>query len=119
MLRAGLDLDGELLALACAGAHSGEPNHLEGARSILKQGRADRGRLADAADYPLDDAERALQLREGKDRSPIAMNCSGKHAAMLATCRRTAGGRRRLSRARPPVAASDPHDPRGPHRGPR
>ena len=34
MLEAGLDLDGELLALACA-SHSGEAFHLDGVRRIL------------------------------------------------------------------------------------
>src|SRR5579884_600535 len=35
MLRAGLALDGELLALACA-SHSGEDFHLDGVRRILR-----------------------------------------------------------------------------------
>ena len=47
MVREGLDLDGELLALAAA-SHSGEPFHLEGVRRILDRRRADRGRAADA-----------------------------------------------------------------------
>ena len=34
MLEAGLALDGELLALACA-SHSGEPFHIDGVRRIL------------------------------------------------------------------------------------
>ena len=34
MVRAGLDLPPDLLALACA-SHSGEPFHVEGARRIL------------------------------------------------------------------------------------
>ena len=35
---------------------------------------------------PLDDVERDGGSGEGRGREPIAMNCSGKHAAMLATC---------------------------------
>src|SRR6187397_3067723 len=57
MVHAGLDLPPELLALACA-SHSGEPFHLDGVRRI----------------------------RAGDEPSPLAMNCSGKHAAMLLTC---------------------------------
>ena len=85
MLRAGLDLDGELLALACA-SHSGEDFHLDGVRRILAGAGLDESALQTPPDYPLDDAARDQQIRAGLERSPIAMNCSGKHAAMLATC---------------------------------
>ena len=85
MVRAGLDLDGELLALACA-SHSGEPFHLEGARRILATVGLDESALQTPPDYPLDDEARERLIREGGVRSPLAMNCSGKHAAMLATC---------------------------------
>jgi L-asparaginase II len=85
MLRAGLDLDGELLALASA-SHSGEPFHLEGVRRILAGAGLDESALQTPPDYPLDDQARDELLRAGGKRSSIAMNCSGKHAAMLATC---------------------------------
>jgi L-asparaginase II len=85
MLRAGLDLDGELLALACA-SHSGEDFHLDGVRRILGGAGLDESALQTPPDYPLDDTAREEQIRAGRERSPIAMNCSGKHAAMLATC---------------------------------
>ena len=45
LLRAGLDLDGKLLALAAA-SHSGEDFHVAGVREILARCRADRGRAA-------------------------------------------------------------------------
>ena len=48
MLRSGLELDGELLALAGA-SHSGEPFHIDGVRRILALGRTRRVRAADAA----------------------------------------------------------------------
>ncbi len=85
MLRAGLALDGELLALASS-SHSGEPFHLEGVRRILRGVGLDEDALQTPPDHPLDEAERAARLRAGEDRTSIAMNCSGKHAAMLATC---------------------------------
>jgi len=85
MLRAGLDLDGELLALAAA-SHSGEPFHLEGARRILSGAGLDESALQTPPDYPIDDLAKEEYIRAGGQRSPIAMNCSGKHAAMLATC---------------------------------
>ena len=85
MVRLGLDLPDELLALACA-SHSGEPFHVEGARRILALAGLDESALRTPADYPLDDAAREVVIRAGGGRTPVQMNCSGKHAAMLATC---------------------------------
>ncbi len=85
MLHAGLDLDGELLALASA-SHSGEPFHLDGVRRIL----ADHGLGVDALqcppDYPVDEQARIDWIRGGHGPESVAMNCSGKHAAMISTC---------------------------------
>ena len=85
MLRAGLDLDGEHLALACA-SHSGEPFHLDGVRKMLADVGLDESALQTPPDFPLDDVSRDELVRAGGGRSRVAMNCSGKHAAMLATC---------------------------------
>ncbi len=85
MLDAGLDLDGDLLALASA-SHSGEAFHLEGVRRILAGAGLDESALQTPPDYPIDEQAREGYLRAGGERSAIAMNCSGKHAAMLATC---------------------------------
>jgi len=85
MLRAGLDLDGELLALACA-SHSGEPFHLDGVRRILSDAGLDESDLQNPAGWPLADSAQEDLLRAGGEQSVLAMNCSGKHAAMLATC---------------------------------
>ena len=84
MLRLGLDLEGDLLALASS-SHSGEPFHLAGVRRILASVGLDESALQTPPDYPLDETARTAYLRAGLDRAPIAMNCSGKHAAMLAT----------------------------------
>lgn len=86
MLRAGADLEGELLALACA-SHSGESFHLEGAERILASVGLDTSALQNTPSLPLDDAERRRWLREGLPESRLGQNCSGKHAGMLATCR--------------------------------
>ncbi len=85
MVRAGLDLPPELLALTCA-SHSGEPMHVEGARRILELSGLDESALQTPADYPLDDGARERVIRAGDGRLPVLMNCSGKHAGMLATC---------------------------------
>lgn len=85
MLRAGLRLDGHLLALA-ASSHSGERYHLDGVSRVLAGAGLGVDALRNTPDLPLDDAERlAWQLR-GQAASSHAQNCSGKHAAMLATC---------------------------------
>jgi len=85
MVRLGLDLPPELLALACA-SHSGEAFHVEGARAILAGAGLDESALQTPPDYPLDDGAREQVIRDGGARAPVLMNCSGKHAAMLATC---------------------------------
>ena len=73
MLRAGLDLDGELLALACA-SHSGEKIHLDGVRRILDRAGLDESALQTPPDYPLDDVAREEHIRAGGERTRIAMN---------------------------------------------
>jgi len=85
LLRLGLDLDGELLALAC-GSHSGEDFHVAGVRRILASAGLDDSALQTPADWPLDDDVHDELVRSGGTRTPLHMNCSGKHAAMLATC---------------------------------
>jgi L-asparaginase II len=89
MLRAGLDLSGELLALAAA-SHSGEPDHLDGVRRILARAGVPEAALQNTPDLPLDPEAAARWRAAGHPPASLAQNCSGKHAAMLATCR-TAG----------------------------
>jgi L-asparaginase II len=85
MVRLGLDLPPDLLALACA-SHSGEKFHIDGARQILASAGLDESALQTPPDYPLDDAAREELIRAGGVKASVLMNCSGKHAAMLATC---------------------------------
>lgn len=85
MLGCGLDLDGGLLALAAA-SHSGEEFHVAGVREVLARAGLAEDDLLCPADLPIDEqAQRAL-LRGGGGADRLHMNCSGKHAAMLATC---------------------------------
>ena len=83
MVRSGLDLEPRLLALAQS-SHSGGEMHLDGAREILASVGLSESALQCALDRPLGDAERRAWGE--KPPTQIAMNCSGKHAAMLATC---------------------------------
>jgi L-asparaginase II len=85
MLRCGLDLDGELLALAAA-SHAGEDFHVTGVRKILAGAGLTPDALRCPPDLPLDEDARTAVLLSGGIRDRLYMNCSGKHAAMLATC---------------------------------
>lgn len=85
MLRSGLPLRGELLALACA-SHSGEQFHVDGALDILNAADLGPDMLQCPADWPLDPAVRDGVIAAGRGPAPLYMNCSGKHAAMLMTC---------------------------------
>ena len=85
MLRSGLDLDGELLALAAA-SHSGEAFHAEGARRILAAAGLAESALQCPPALPMEPDDLARYLRDGGEPDAVLMNCSGKHAAMLATC---------------------------------
>ncbi|MFD9006078.1 asparaginase [Streptomyces sp. NPDC059582] len=85
MLRAGLDLSGERLALAAA-SHSGERFHRDLVEKMLAESGLDRALLQCPPDLPLDPQEREAFLASGAVRDRVAMNCSGKHTAMLAAC---------------------------------
>ncbi|MFD1151639.1 asparaginase [Saccharothrix hoggarensis] len=85
MLRQGLDLSGELLALACA-SHSGEDFHVDGVRRVLDAHGLTEADLQCTPDLPIGEDSLKAHLAAGRSKAPIYMNCSGKHAAMLATC---------------------------------
>ena len=80
MVRAGLDIEPRLLALVCA-SHAGTPMHQQGAQAILAKAGLDEHSLKCILDRPLDE-----ELRRTSEPTRLAMNCSGKHAGMLATC---------------------------------
>jgi L-asparaginase II len=96
--------DSRELALAAA-SHSGEPEHLEVVRRMLGEpgilgepgrpsepgrpgepARPGVGALGCPAMLPLSEAAAHALLASGGVATPLTMNCSGKHAAMLATC---------------------------------
>ncbi|MFE4828417.1 asparaginase [Streptomyces sp. NPDC056672] len=83
VLRAGLDLSGERLALAAA-SHSGEAFHLDLVRVMLAEHGLTVDDLRTPPDLPLDQLAAEEHLAAGGARERILMNCSGKHAAMLA-----------------------------------
>ena len=83
MVRHCLQLDPRLLALVCA-SHSGAQIHQDGALEILRGAGLTESDLRNVEDRPLGDAERRAWGEKAPTR--LAMNCSGKHAGMLATC---------------------------------
>ncbi|MFI8996951.1 asparaginase [Streptomyces sp. NPDC053542] len=85
ILRAGLDLSGERLALAAA-SHSGESFHLDLVQKMLAEHGLSPEQLQTPPDLPLDPTEAENYLAAGKVRDRLTMNCSGKHTAMLAAC---------------------------------
>jgi L-asparaginase II len=85
MIGCGLGLGGELLALAAA-SHAGEDFHVAGAREILAGAGLAEDALRCPPDLPLDESARKAILLAGGEPARVYMNCSGKHAAMLATC---------------------------------
>ena len=84
MVRSGLELEPRLLALA-ASSHSGSAMHIAAVREILALAGVDESALQCSLDRPLGEAERLAW--GGAEPTRIAMNCSGKHAAMLLTCK--------------------------------
>jgi L-asparaginase II len=85
MLEAGFAGRDASLALACA-SHDGEPVHVAGARATLAAAGLDESALRCPPDLP--GARDALVEWVGGGGVPAAIchNCSGKHAAMVATC---------------------------------
>lgn len=86
MLRAGLDLPDDADLALGASSHNGEPGHVERALAVLRRHGLDEGSLRCPPDLPGHEPTRERWLAAGAAPSRLAMNCSGKHAAMLATC---------------------------------
>lgn len=85
MLREGLQVPPTLLALAGA-SHSGESFHVQGVREMLAGVGLDETALRCPPDWPVQSSVAEEWMRGGGSRERVLMNCSGKHAAMLATC---------------------------------
>jgi L-asparaginase II len=85
MARTSVRLEVRQWALACA-SHDGSPVHLDVVRSTLAAAGLDERVLATTPDLPYDRVEADRVLLDGGGPSALAMNCSGKHAAFIATC---------------------------------
>lgn len=85
MVRAGLQLPADLLAVVCA-SHDGTPMHIDAVQRILAGSGLTADSLANTAYMPLDVEAQHAMIRAGQQATPLVMNCSGKHSGMLATC---------------------------------
>jgi L-asparaginase II len=83
MVRSGLEVNDEQLALVCA-SHGGTNRHQEVALEILKSVGLSELDLKNTPDLPID--RKARISWSDKPATSLAANCSGKHAGMLATC---------------------------------
>lgn len=79
----GLELSTAATALS-AGSHTGEDRHVALVREILADAGLSEEDLRCPADWPEDEPTRHRLIRDGDGPSRVRMNCSGKHAAMLA-----------------------------------
>lgn len=86
MRRLGLDVPDDQLAMACA-SHSGEYAHVALTRKMLAAGGFTDNDLGCPPSLPVGDAAREAWIAARGRPQRVAMNCSGKHAAMLLTCR--------------------------------
>jgi L-asparaginase II len=87
MLHSGLRLtDPADLALVSA-SHWGQDFHIARVRSMLHSVELTEAHLRCPPALPLDEAAAAALFRSGGGPARVLMNCSGKHAGMLLTCR--------------------------------
>ncbi|MRH92495.1 asparaginase [Nocardia sp. SYP-A9097] len=90
LLRNGFEpVDSAELAISTA-SHFGESDHVDLVQRLLDRFGFTEDELECPPDLPFEEQARAQALagrERGKAARRIFMNCSGKHAAMLATCR--------------------------------
>ncbi|AZI59053.1 asparaginase [Nakamurella antarctica] len=85
MLAAGAGLRDADLALASA-SHSGEAAHTDRVHAMLAAVGLSEADLRCPVALPLNEATRNDVIRAGGSAQRVYMNCSGKHAGMLAAC---------------------------------
>jgi L-asparaginase II len=82
---AGLAADDEQLALMCA-SHDGTERHCAVVRRLLADAGLSEDALGNTPSYPLNVDAFHSMIRAGEGPTAMRMNCSGKHAGMVATC---------------------------------
>ncbi|WFE46202.1 asparaginase [Verrucosispora sp. WMMD1129] len=87
MLRAGLSLTEPADLAIVSASHAGEEFHLARVAGLLAGAGLSEDDLHCPPDLPAGDLARMAVLRAGGGPARVQMNCSGKHAGMLLTCR--------------------------------
>jgi L-asparaginase II len=83
MLKAGLTVSDEELAIVCA-SHSGNQIHIDLVTKMLEKRNIPLSAMKNATDKPLGEKEKISW--GDKPGTQLTQNCSGKHAGMLITC---------------------------------
>ncbi|WP_439681367.1 asparaginase [Embleya sp. MST-111070] len=84
-LQAGAPLSGAHVAIA-AGSHTGQDFHVDAVEDILTRSGLTFDALGCPPDRPEDENTYREMIARGEENTRERMNCSGKHAAMLAAC---------------------------------
>ncbi|MFC8303953.1 asparaginase [Specibacter sp. NPDC057265] len=84
-MQAGVPLRGAQVAIAC-GSHTGSLDHMDMVSGMLKAAGLEEKHLGCPPAWPSDASARAWMVRTGREKSKLAMSCSGKHAAFLWAC---------------------------------
>lgn len=85
-LRSGLEFSDDRDVAIASASHRGEPFHVARVRKILLDAGLTPEALQTPESYPIDPDARDAVVAAGGGPTRLLMNCSGKHAAMLATC---------------------------------
>ncbi|WP_285727711.1 asparaginase [Psychromicrobium xiongbiense] len=84
-MQAGVPLRGAQAAIA-SGSHCASLEHLDLVRRMLQAGGVSEEQLLCPPAWPQDTEAYQWMLRTDRSKTPLAMNCSGKHAAFLWAC---------------------------------
>ena len=84
-MQSGVPLRGVQVAIA-AGSHRGSFEHMDVVSGMLKAAGLNETHLGCPPAWPGDSAARAWMVRNEREKSRLAMNCSGKHASFLWAC---------------------------------
>ncbi len=85
VMQSGVPLRGAQVAIAC-GSHTGSLDHMDLVAGMLKAAGLTERALGCPPAWPSDATARAWMVRTERDKSKLAMSCSGKHAAFLWAC---------------------------------
>ncbi len=81
------DMTDEEIAMCCA-SHAGESVHVEAVKNFLKKVGVDESFMKCGLHKPISKTEQNKLIISGESENVLQNNCSGKHAMMLAICKK-------------------------------